>query len=84
MEDNLEELADGASADLTAYAKEIAKDLVAATTQGRGDLVAHLIRQTRMLAEKHRIRMNRAAQATFKKVLAIAARTIRAMIGAAL
>lgn len=55
------DLLEGAKADLEAYGRAIAEDLVRAAREGREDIIAELGHQTQALGESNRIRAVNAA-----------------------
>lgn len=82
--ERLEYLVDSSKEDLKAYGKEIAKSMVIALRSGRQDLRDELLDQIEMLAEIHRIELNREAKAFMKDVLEISMRIGKAAIKVAL
>ena len=82
--DALEESVDAASADLKSFGKDIAVDLLAVIRSGDDALLRSLKGQARMLAEIHRIRLNRNSRALLNRILDVAARVGKTILTAAI
>ncbi len=74
MSDRLEYYVDSNKEELKAYGKDIAKSLVIAIRSGRADLQAEIYEQIEMIAEIHRIQLNREARDMMRSVLEIGMR----------
>lgn len=80
LHDALDDVVTQGRADLKAYAADIAKDLVDAIRNDRADLRRELFGQALLLAELHRIRLNRTAKTVLSQVLEVAARVGKALL----
>lgn len=83
LKNSLDGLVQGAREDVQRYVFTISNDLVSAIRDGRDDLRQELLAQMGLLAEIHRIRLNREARATLGTVLEVAARVGRTLLQAA-
>lgn len=72
--DRLEYFIDSSKADLKAYGKDIAKSMIIALRSGRKDLRDELLEQIEMIAEIHRIELNREAKAFMTDLLEVGMR----------
>lgn len=68
LKDQLSALANGAAADVRAYAQAIAGELISASADGRAEVTEELMDQLKLLAEKHRITLVNRGWATLSKV----------------
>lgn len=82
--DALDELVDGAQADLEEFGKVIAMELVFAIKSDDDEAIRELLAQTRALAEINRLRLNRKARVVLNRVLAVAARVGKSLLTAAM
>ena len=82
LKDSLDGVVNGAQEDLKTYGKAIARDLVVVIQANRTDLMDELFDQAILIAEVHRISLNRRAKVTLEKLLQAVARTGLALLGA--
>jgi flagellar hook-basal body complex protein FliE len=80
LKEKLLELAQGASEDISEFISEIMVDVVIAAQKGRTDLIASMEGQMRVLAEKHRIQVARAAWSTVIGLFTKAAEAVAAAL----
>ncbi len=80
--ERLEYLVDSGKDDLKAYGKDIAKSLVVAIRSGSQDLQDEIYEQVEMLAEIHRIELNREAKQFLQDVLEVGLRVGKVALAA--
>lgn len=72
--ERLHDIVDSGRDDLKAYGKEIAKSMIIALRSGRKDLRDELLGQIEMIAEIHRIELNREAKEFMTDLLEVGMR----------
>lgn len=80
--EKLEYFVDSGKDNLKAYGKDLAKSLIVAIRSGREDLQDEIYEQIEMLAEIHRIELNREAKDMLDSMLAIGLRVGKVALAA--